>query len=73
VVIRQGKTGQTKTIPLTPTALEILKAKAKVRHLHSNLVFPSHKGTTKMTIPIWGGPSGMLYERQELRVSDSTT
>jgi integrase len=45
VVIRQGKTGQTKTIPLTTTALEILKAKAKVRHLHSNLVFPSQSGT----------------------------
>ena len=44
-VIRQGKTGQTKTIPLTPTALEILKAKAKVRHLHSNFIFPSQTGT----------------------------
>jgi integrase len=45
VVIYQGKTGHTKTMPLTLTALEILKAKAKVRHLHSNLVFPSQSGT----------------------------
>ena len=45
VVIHQGKTGQTKTIPLTPTALELLKGKNKVRHIHSNLLFPSESGT----------------------------
>jgi integrase len=45
VVIHQGKTGHIKTIPLTPTALEILKVKVKVRHLHSKLVFPSQSGT----------------------------
>jgi integrase len=45
VVIQQSKTGYTKTIPLTPTALEIVKGKAKVRHLHINLVFPSANGT----------------------------
>ena len=45
VVIRQGKTGHSKSIPLTPTAMEILKGRAGVRHLHSNLVFPSANGT----------------------------
>ncbi len=45
VVIHQGKTGHTKTIPLTPTAMEILIEKNKVRHLHSNLVFHTVKGT----------------------------
>ncbi len=47
VVIHQGKTGQIKTIPLTPTAMEILKDKAKVRHLHSNLVFSSANATRR--------------------------
>lgn len=45
VVIRQGKTGHMKTIPLTPTAFGILKSRAKVRHLPTNLVFPSMRGT----------------------------
>jgi len=45
VVIHQGKTGRTKTIPLTPSAMEILKGKSKVRHLHASLVFPSANGT----------------------------
>ena len=45
VVIHQGKTGHTKTIPLTPTALEILIEKGKVRHLHFNLVFHTARGT----------------------------
>jgi integrase len=45
VVIRQCKTGYTKTIPLTATTLDILKARVKVRHLHSSLVFPSQNGT----------------------------
>ena len=45
VVIRQGKTGYTKTIPLTPTVMDILKTKAKVRHLHSSLVFHSENRT----------------------------
>ena len=45
VVIHQGKTGRTKTVPLTPTAMEVMKAKAKVRRIHSTLVFPSAKGT----------------------------
>jgi integrase len=45
VVIHQGKTGRTKTIPLTPTAMEVMKAKAKVRQINSTLVFPSAKGT----------------------------
>ena len=45
VVIRQSKTGYTKTIPLTPTLYELLKTKNKVRHLHHSLVFPSDNGT----------------------------
>jgi integrase len=45
VIIRQSKTGYTKTIPLTATAMDILKTKAKVRHLHSSLVFPSKNRT----------------------------
>jgi len=45
VVIYQGKTGRSKTIPLTSTGLEVLRARAKVRHLHTNLVFPSQSGT----------------------------
>ena len=45
VVIRQSKTGYTKTIPITPTLFELLKTKNKVRHLHYNLVFPSENGT----------------------------
>ena len=44
-VIRQGKTGQTKSIPLTPTALKIVKDKVGVRNIRSNLVFPSGNGT----------------------------
>lgn len=44
-IIHQGKTDGIKTIPLTPTAFEILKANAKVRHLHNSLVFPSGSGT----------------------------
>lgn len=45
VIVRQGKTGRTKTIPLTSTAFNLVKKKAKVRHLHNNLVFPSQNGT----------------------------
>ncbi len=45
MVIRQEKTGQVKTIPLTATAFEMLKGKMKVRYLHQNLVFPSENGT----------------------------
>lgn len=47
VIIHQAKTGHMKTIPLTDTAFEVLKAKAKVRHLHTNLVFPSMRGTRR--------------------------
>jgi integrase len=45
VVIHQGKTGHTKTIPLTPTAVGILIEKGKVRNLYFNLVFHTTKGS----------------------------
>lgn len=48
VTILQGKTGQYKTIPLTSRVLEILRGKAKVKHLfgdNDRLVFPSENGT----------------------------
>ena len=45
VVIHQGKTGRMKTIPLTSTALEVLKGRAKETHLQTGLVFPSKSGT----------------------------
>jgi len=45
VVIQQSKTGKPKTIPLTPTAMEVLKAKVKVRHINTSLVFPSKNAT----------------------------
>jgi integrase len=45
VTIRQGKTGQNKTIPLTANIFDLLKNKSKVRHLQYNLVFPSENGT----------------------------
>ena len=43
VVIHQGKTEQNKTIPLTPTAMDVLKR--RVRHIRTSLVFPSVNGT----------------------------
>jgi integrase len=43
--IRQEKTGFTKSIPLTSTVFELLKSKAKVRHLHCSLVVPSENDT----------------------------
>jgi integrase len=43
VVIRQGKTGKPKTIPLIPTAMDILKS--RVRRIDTSLVFPSQNGT----------------------------
>ena len=45
VVICQAKTRHTKTSPLTFRALEILKAKPKLRHPHTSLVFPSKSST----------------------------
>jgi len=45
VAIQQSKTGKPKIIPLTPTAMEVLKAKVKVRHINTSLVFPSKNAT----------------------------
>ena len=45
VVIQQSKAGKPKIIPLTPTAMEVLKAKVKVRHINTSLVFSSNNAT----------------------------
>jgi len=45
VYVLQEKVGEKKTVPLTPTLFELLKAKSKVRHIGHNLVFPSENGT----------------------------
>jgi integrase len=45
VTILQSKTGQYKTVPLTSRVFELLKSKAKVKHLHHDLVFPSENGS----------------------------
>ncbi|MDE1888920.1 MAG: site-specific integrase [Planctomycetota bacterium] len=39
VIIQKSKNGKPRTIPLTPTALDILEEKAKIKSLKTNLVF----------------------------------
>ncbi len=48
LTILKSKNGERRTIPLNQTALELLKAKNKVRHI-SNYVFPSQVGTKIQT------------------------
>ncbi len=43
--IMRSKNGERRTIPLNQAALEVLKSKAKVRHIKSDYVFSSGNGT----------------------------
>ncbi|MEW6054053.1 MAG: site-specific integrase [Nitrospirota bacterium] len=44
----KGKGDKVRTIPLNAVALDILKARMKTHHIHSELVFPSATGTKIM-------------------------
>jgi site-specific recombinase XerD len=44
----RGKGDKVRTIPLNAVAIEILKARMKTQHIHSELVFPSATGTKIM-------------------------
>lgn len=45
VTVFRSKNGERRTIPINQTVLELLKDKARVRRIDSNLVFPSRTGT----------------------------
>ena len=45
VTVFRSKNGERRTVPLNQTVMALLTEKAKVRHLKSTLVFPSHAGT----------------------------
>ena len=45
VTITRSKNGERRTIPLNQSALEVLKSKAKVRHIKSHYIFTSQNGT----------------------------
>jgi len=47
-IIVKGKGGKVRTIPLNAVALDILKARMKTHHIHSELVFPSATETKIM-------------------------
>lgn len=45
VIIVKGKGGKVRTIPLNSISHELIKDRLKTRHIRSELVFPSSKGT----------------------------
>ncbi len=45
VTIMRSKNGERRTIPLNQAALEVLKSKARIRHIKSDYVFSSGNGT----------------------------
>lgn len=45
ITIMRSKNGERRTLPLNQSALEVLKSRAKVRHIKGNHVFVSQSGT----------------------------
>jgi len=45
VTVFRSKNGERRTVPANQTVMALLKEKAKVRHLTTNMVFPSRTGT----------------------------
>ena len=50
ITLHETKNNERRVLPLTGHALELMKSHAKIKQLHTDLVFPSHKGNKPMDI-----------------------